>query len=67
MKTSDKQLLRVFVVLTITPLLVAGVGSLMNFLISCVFMCPFVEIQLSGIWVFHMLFGIFFATMLLSD
>jgi hypothetical protein len=67
MKTSDKQLLRCFVVLTIMPLLVAGIGSLMNLMFSWVFMCPFAEVQLSPVWFFHILLGVFFTMMLLAD
>ena len=67
MKTSDKQLLRVFVVITLMPVLTVAIGSLMNLLFSWVFMCPFVETQLSCIWVFHMLIGFFFTVILLAD
>lgn len=67
MKTADKQVLRVFVVLTIMPILTVGIGSLMNLMFSWVFMCPFAEVQLSPVWFFHILLGIFFTTMLLTD
>ena len=67
MKTADKQVLRVFVVLTIMPILTAGIGSLMNLLFSWVFMCSFAEVQLSPVWFFHILLGVFFTVMLLAD
>lgn len=67
MKTSDKQLLRIFVVVTLMPLLTALIGSLMNLLFSWVFMCPFAEVQLSCIWLFHGLAALFFTTILLAD
>lgn len=67
MKTSDKQILRVFVVITLMPLIVAALGTAMNYLFSCVFMCSFSSVQLSAIWIFHTLMGIFFTVALLID
>ena len=67
MQTSDKQILRTFVVLFLMPFIVAGIGSLMNYLCSCVFMCEFREVQLSAIWIFHVLMGIFFTIVCLVD
>ena len=67
MKTSDKQIIRIFAVVTIMPLLVALLGSLMNLLFSWVFMCSFAEVQLSCVWLFHGLMGLFFTTILLAD
>lgn len=63
----DKQLLRVFIVLTTMPFIVAGIATAMNFLLSCVFMCDFKEIQVSAIWILHIIVGFFFTVMLLSD
>jgi hypothetical protein len=67
MKTSDKQILRVFVILTLMPVLVALVGTSFNFLFSCVFMCDFVEIQQSAMWIGHTMVGLFFTAILLND
>lgn len=68
MKASDKQILKVFIIITLMPLVVVTIGSAMNYIFSLVFMCPFQEIQLSCIWVGHVLFGIFFtAALLLQD
>jgi hypothetical protein len=66
MKIINKQLLRGFAILTIMPLLTALIGTIMNLVFSLVFMCPFKEIQISAIWVGHILVGIFFTVMLLA-
>jgi hypothetical protein len=66
MKTANKQLLRVFAIVTIMPLLTGLIGTTMNFAFSLVFMCSFVEIQQSPLWIFHTLVGIFFTIMLLA-
>lgn len=63
----DKQLLKIFAVITIMPLITAVIGSFMNYIISCVFMCDFKDVQFSAMWVLHGIIGIFFTIMLLGD
>ena len=67
MQTSDKQILRIFVVLLIMPIITALIGSGMNLMLSYVFMTSFSEIQLSPVWFFHCLLGLFFTVSLLTD
>jgi cell division protein FtsW (lipid II flippase) len=67
MRISDKQLLRIFIVLTMMPLITMVMGSFINLALSWVFMCQFAEIQLSVIWFFHCLVGLFFTIALLSE
>ena len=67
MKTSDKQILRIFMVLLIMPIITVLIGSGMNLMFSYVFMTSFSEIQLSPIWFFHCLLGLFFIVSLLTD
>ena len=63
----DKKILRGFGILTIMPLLTALIGTTMNFVFSLVFMCDFVEIQQSPMWIGHTLIGLFFTILLLAD
>ena len=63
----DKQLLKIFVIVTVMPIITAIIGSFMNYMISCVFMCDFKDVQISAMWVLHGIIGIFFTIMLFSD
>lgn len=67
MKSFDKQILYVFTVVTVMPLITALIGSGMNYVLSLVFMCTFVEIQLSSIWIMHTIVGLLFTVMLLLE
>ena len=67
MSTLNKQILKAFGIITIMPLITASIGSFMNFVFSLVFMFPFVEIQISPVWILHCVVGIVFTVMLLSD
>ena len=67
MKSFDKQILYVFTVLTVMPLITALIGSGMNYVLSLVFMCTFAEIQLSSIWIMHTIVGLLFTVMLLLE
>lgn len=67
MKSFDKQILYVFTVVTVMPLITALIGSGMNYVLSLVFMCTFAEIQLSSIWIMHTIVGLLFTVMLLSE
>lgn len=67
MKSLDKQILYVFAVVTVMPLVTALVGSGMNYVISLTFMCTFAEIQLSSIWIMHTIVGLLFTVMLLLE
>jgi cell division protein FtsW (lipid II flippase) len=67
MKSFDKQILYVFAVVTVMPLVTALVGSGMNYVISLTFMCTFAEIQLSSIWIMHTIVGLLFTVMLLLE
>ena len=63
----DKQILKIFTIVTVMPIITAILGSFMNFVISCTFMCDFEYVQCSAIWVLHGLVGLFFTIMLLGD
>jgi hypothetical protein len=63
----DKQLLKIFVIVTVMPIITAIIGSFMNYMISCVFMCDFEYVQCSAMWVLHGIVGIIFTIILLGD
>jgi len=63
----DKQLLKIFTIITVMPIITAILGSLMNFVISCTFMCDFRDVQISAMWVLHGIVGVIFTIMLFGD
>jgi hypothetical protein len=63
----DKQILRIFAIVTIMPIITAILGSFMNFVISCTVMCDFKDVQCSAMWVLHGIVGIIFTIILLED
>jgi hypothetical protein len=46
-------------------ILTIGLGSLVNFLISLAFMCSFVTVQLSAVWVLYLTAGFFYTIYIL--
>lgn len=47
-------------------ILTIGLGSLVNFLFSLAFMCSFVTVQLSAVWILYLTAGFFYTIYLLS-